>query len=77
MQLGAFRQHLRELVKGMGEKLSFRVIVPGKRVGPLNNPVDLVGDMLEKPFAITRFEIPKDLANLGTGQPLELANSKS
>jgi len=39
------------------------VIVPGKRVCRLENPVDIVGEVLEEPFAITRFEIPKDLVN--------------
>ena len=52
----------------------FRVIVPGERVRALDNPVDIVGDMLEEPFAITRFEIPKDLANIGGGQPLRIRN---
>src|ERR1700733_14494568 len=70
VQLGALRQNLRQLVKGMCEKLSFSVIVPCKRVCPLDNPVDIVGNMLEEPFAITRFEIPKDLVNIGGGQPL-------
>jgi hypothetical protein len=75
VQLGALRQNLRQLVKGMCEKISFRVIVPGKRVCPLDNPVDIVGDMLEEPFAITRFEIPKDLMNIGGGQPLRIRKS--
>src|SRR4029077_19156391 len=70
VQLGALRQNLRQLVKGMCEKISFRVIVPGKRVCPLDNPVDILGDVLEEPFSITRFEIPKDLVNIGGGQPL-------
>jgi hypothetical protein len=74
VQLGALRQNLRQLFKGMCEKISFRVIVPGKRVCPLDNPVDIVGDMLEEPFAITRFEIPKDLLNIGGGQPLCIRN---
>src|SRR5262245_37039741 len=68
------RQNLRELVKGKGEKSGFRVIVSGKRVRPLDNPVDIVGDMLEEPFAITRFEIVKDLVNIGGGQPLRVRN---
>lgn len=72
VQLGALRQNLRQPVKGMCEKISFRVIVPGKRVCPLDNPVDIVGDMLEESFAITRFEIPKDLVNIGGGQPLRI-----
>jgi hypothetical protein len=72
VQLGALRQNLRQLVKGMCEKISFRVIVPGKRVCPLDNPVDILGDMLEEPFTITRFEILKDLANRGGGQPLRI-----
>src|ERR1700733_4319880 len=74
VQLGALRQNLRQLVKGMCEKLSFSVIVPCKRVCPLDNPVDIVGNMLEEPFAITRFEIPKDLVNIGGGQPLRIRN---
>jgi hypothetical protein len=74
VQLGALRQDLRQLVKGMGEKIRFRVIVPGKRVCPLDNPVDVVGDMFEKPFAIARFEILKDLVNMGGGQTLRIGN---
>jgi len=74
VQLSALRQNLRQLVKGMFEKSSFRVIVPGKRVCPFDNPVDIVGDMLEEPIAITRFEIPKDLLNMGGGQPLRIRN---
>ena len=74
VQLGAPRQNLCQLVKGMCEKIGFRVIVPGKRVCPLDNPVDIVGNMFEEPFAITRFEIPKDLVNISGGQPLRIRN---
>lgn len=77
VQLGALRQNLRQLVKGMCEKIGFRVVVAGKRVRPLDNPVDIVRDMLEEPFTIARFEIPKNLVNKSGGQPLRIRNAEA
>jgi hypothetical protein len=74
VELGALWQNFRQLVEGMCDKISLRVIVPRKRVCPLDNPVDIVGDVLEEPFAITRFEISKDLVNIGGGQLLRIRN---
>ena len=45
-------------------------------VGGMPAKVDIVGYMVEEPFAITRFEIPKDLVNIGGGQPLCIRNSE-
>src|SRR5271163_4348930 len=68
MQLRALWQNLCQLFKGMYEELGLAVIVTGKRMRPLDNPVHVVRHMIEEPFAISRFQISENLVNVSRAQ---------
>ena len=50
-QLSARTQNLGRLLKRMRGKISFRVIVPGKRIRPFDNPVGIVAIAFLADFA--------------------------
>jgi hypothetical protein len=64
MQLPALRQNLRQLFKGVYEEVGLAVIVTGKRMRSLDDPVHVVRHMIEEPFVIPRFQISENLVNV-------------
>ena len=47
-ELSSARQNLGQLREGPRHEIRFRLIVTGERMGPFDNPVDLIVYMLEK-----------------------------
>jgi hypothetical protein len=51
----------------MSQELGLAVIVTGKRMRSLDDPVHVLRDMIEEPFSISRFQISENLVNESTG----------
>jgi hypothetical protein len=77
MQLGALGQNLLQLFKCMCEELRLAVIVTGKRMRSLNDPVHVHQDMIEEPFTISGFQIFENFANVSSAQLLSYTRSCS
>jgi hypothetical protein len=61
----------------MCEELGLAVIVTGKRMCSLDDPIHVVRHMVEEPFAITRFQVFENLANVSSAQLLRYSRSCS
>jgi hypothetical protein len=66
VKLRSVRQHLRELFEGVGQKIRLAVIVTGKRMCSLDDPIHVVRHMVKEPFAISRFQVFENLANVSS-----------
>jgi hypothetical protein len=61
----------------MCEELRLGVIVTGKRMRSLNDPVHVHQDMIEEPFTISGFQIFENFANVSSAQLLSYTRSCS
>jgi hypothetical protein len=48
----------------MCDELGLAVIVTGKRMSSLDDPIHVVRHMVEEPLAIARFQVLENLANI-------------
>src|SRR5579864_2233213 len=64
----AVRQDFLQLFKCMCEELGLAVIVTGKRMCSLDDPIHVVRHVVEEPFTISGFEIVENFANVSSAQ---------
>ena len=61
----------------MCEELGLTMIVTGKRMRSLDDPVHVVRDVIEELLTVSGFQIFEDFANVSWGQLLSYAGSCS
>src|SRR5271170_675741 len=70
MQFRTFGQNLCQLFKGMCEEVGLAVIVTGKRMCSLDDPVHVVRDVIEETFTISGFQMSENFINVSGAQLL-------
>jgi hypothetical protein len=63
LQLRTLRQDVIEFLESVSAKIRFAVVVTGKRMSPLDSPVNIIRNMGEKVSPVTAFKMFENIAN--------------